>query len=70
SRYAPVRARLVTKPYRRILKTSGYAGGYLLSRKILLQNSSTKQLLFYSLNLPIFPTIIMIFIGHRLTLMA
>lgn len=28
---APVRARLVTEPYRRILKTPGYAGGYLLS---------------------------------------
>lgn len=27
---APVRARLVTEPYRRILKTPGYAGGYLL----------------------------------------
>ncbi|WP_337065512.1 hypothetical protein, partial [Klebsiella oxytoca] len=27
--YAPVRALLVTKPYRRIRKTSGYAGGYL-----------------------------------------
>ncbi|MEY1637434.1 hypothetical protein, partial [Morganella morganii] len=25
----PVRARLVTEPYRRILKTPGYAGGYL-----------------------------------------
>ncbi|MBW6771518.1 hypothetical protein KXS51_15100, partial [Salmonella enterica subsp. enterica serovar Weltevreden] len=29
--YAPVRARLVREPYRRIRKTSGYAGGYLLS---------------------------------------
>ncbi|WP_217804745.1 hypothetical protein, partial [Salmonella enterica] len=28
--YAPVRARLVREPYRRIRKTSGYAGGYLL----------------------------------------
>ncbi|WP_188232538.1 MULTISPECIES: hypothetical protein [unclassified Citrobacter] len=28
--YAPVRALLVTEPYRRIRKTSGYAGGYLL----------------------------------------
>ncbi|WP_217806869.1 hypothetical protein, partial [Salmonella enterica] len=27
--YAPVRARLVREPYRRIRKTSGYAGGYL-----------------------------------------
>ncbi|WP_195432704.1 hypothetical protein [Morganella morganii] len=27
---APVRARQVTEPYRRILKTPGYAGGYLL----------------------------------------
>ncbi|MER0418849.1 hypothetical protein, partial [Morganella morganii] len=26
---APVRARQVTEPYRRILKTPGYAGGYL-----------------------------------------
>ncbi|WP_217348877.1 hypothetical protein, partial [Salmonella enterica] len=26
----PVRARLVREPYRRIRKTSGYAGGYLL----------------------------------------
>ncbi|WP_415882330.1 hypothetical protein, partial [Providencia huaxiensis] len=34
SRYAPVRARLVTKPYRRILKTSGYAGGYLFCAPI------------------------------------
>ncbi|WP_206734234.1 hypothetical protein, partial [Salmonella enterica] len=29
--YAPVRARLVREPYRRIRKTSGYAGGYLFS---------------------------------------
>ncbi|WP_254867403.1 DUF2913 family protein, partial [Salmonella enterica] len=29
--YAPVRARLVREPYRRIRKTSGYAGGYLLA---------------------------------------
>jgi len=28
--YAPVRALLVIKPYRRIWKTSGYVGGYLL----------------------------------------
>ncbi|EMY0105922.1 hypothetical protein AAIB78_000193 [Morganella morganii] len=38
---APVRARLVTKPYRRILKTLGYAGGYLL---ILLLCSAENNL--------------------------
>ncbi|WP_217805176.1 hypothetical protein, partial [Salmonella enterica] len=31
--YAPVRARLVREPYRRIRKTSGYAGGYLFKNQ-------------------------------------
>ncbi|WP_206734228.1 hypothetical protein, partial [Salmonella enterica] len=36
--YAPVRARLVREPYRRIRKTSGYAGGYLFHFEILRNN--------------------------------
>ncbi|WP_217700459.1 hypothetical protein, partial [Salmonella enterica] len=46
--YAPVRARLVRKPYRRIRKTSGYAGGYLLfcvrrRRRYTIHNSFSRQ---------------------------
>ncbi|MDK8908636.1 hypothetical protein QQF48_07910, partial [Salmonella enterica subsp. enterica serovar Typhimurium] len=40
--YAPVRARLVREPYRRIRKTSGYAGGYLFTLCLNLRRGFLK----------------------------
>ena len=40
---APVRARLVTEPYRRILKTPSYAGGYLLLSGLIVYEKQTLE---------------------------
>ncbi|MFV9377926.1 hypothetical protein ABQ485_25475, partial [Citrobacter portucalensis] len=46
--YAPVRARLVTEPYRRIRKTSGYAGGYLFRKKTVFQAPFAERINYMS----------------------